>query len=96
MMRFKDFAIHKKNKPQEQEEVGEVLLRINKWVEENEYGVLNIETLFFPNLHMNKWSTGARFFTVSEHAQATYQFQVFRVWYQTGKSVNEIDVDMLI
>lgn len=96
MMRFKDFAIHKKEKPEEQEEVGELLLRINNWVEENEHVVLNIETLLFPNLHKNKWSTGARFFTVSEQAQATYQFQVFRVWYKTSNTAKNLDVDMLV
>lgn len=96
MMRFKDFAIKKKDGPEEQEQVDELLLRINKWVEENEHGVLNIETLLFPNLHRNKWSTGARFFTISEQGQVTYQFQVFRVWYQISKTANQLDVDMLV
>lgn len=99
MMRFKDFPIAKKeNKylPNDQEDVGETLLRINNWVEENEHIVLNIETLFFPELHKNKRGTGARYYKFSGQSSTVLNYQVFRAWYKESKPITNIEVGQLV
>lgn len=87
MMRFKDFPIKILQKEDwmnfaKFEKVDETLLRINNWVEENEHGVLNIETLFFPELDQSRYGTGAATFKdAAAQGMGTDFFQVFRVWY---------------
>lgn len=86
MMRFKDYPI-KITKPEtfmaseKTENVDETLMRINEWVEMNEHIVLNIETLFFPNLSFSNKGTGAAYYTTGDAGFPTV-FQVFRVWYK--------------
>lgn len=96
MIRFKDFPIKILKKGnwlnyQESEKVSETLLRINNWVEQNEFIVLNIETLFFPNLHSSNSSTGSPMYKDSGgHGTSTKYYQVFRVWHRESKPMNNI------
>jgi len=102
MMRFKDFPI-KILKPgswftdPKGEQASETLLRINNWIEEQEFVVLNVETLFFPELDGNSHGTGAPVFKGrGGEGISTEYYQVFRVWYQSVTSSATIDTDDLV
>ena len=100
-MRFKDYPIEKKDndrstKDSEREDVGETMLRINHWVEDNEIIVLNVETLLFPELHTNPKGTGAAIFKGVQRMYIYQYFQVFRVWYKESRPLNEIKIDELV
>ncbi len=90
MMRFKDFPIETKGKDglfskASSEKADETLLRINNWVETNELGVLNIETLLFPGLNRTTEGTGSAVFKSPELKYSHSYYQVFRVWYKESK-----------
>lgn len=101
MMRFKDFPIKilKEGswlRDPEGEKVKETLLRINSWVEDQEYIVLNIETLFFPNLNNSGATTGVPTYKIEGGDSSNYYFQVFRVWYKESTPISEKDLDNLV
>lgn len=101
MMRFKDHPIKIKNpgtwfSAPEGEKVDETLLRINNWIEENEYIVLNIETLFFPELDDTPQGTGSAVFKAGGGESKSEFYQVFRVWYKDSKPASNADIDKLV
>lgn len=101
MMRFKDYPIkilehgnwfnHTVG-----EKVEETLLRINNWVEEKEHIVLNIETLFFPELDEAKGGTGTPLFKAGGGETKSEYYQVFRVWYKVSHKISNTDVEDLV
>lgn len=78
------------------EEVEETLLRINKWVEEHEHIVLNIETLFFPGLNKSYKGTGSALLKSGGGENKSVYYQVFRVWYKESKLVSQAGIDTLV
>lgn len=97
MIKFKDFGIQvTKNETwfvdPEFEDINETLLNMNYWIEEYDISVLNIETLFVPNMHkaISKGKTEDSYYTVqSGESKNTKWFQTFRVWYQDLPNKNE-------
>ena len=102
MMRFQDFRIEISDPggwfaDPISENVDETLLRINNWIEENEHIILNIESLFIPELNNARKGTGAAYFKdTGGHGSSTKYFQIFRVWYQENKPITNTSLDDLV
>lgn len=89
MITFIDFEI-KVTKPfrlfnnPEFENIEDTMLRMNAWIEENEIAVLNIETLFIPNLDsaVSEVPSEDSYYVISSlNENASKCYQIFRVWY---------------
>lgn len=101
MMRFKDYPI-KVIEPEtwfnegKSEKTEETLLRINQWIEEHEHIVLNIETLFFPELDDTPGGTGSAIFKAGGGESKSEFYQVFRVWYKMSTPIASLPIDNLV
>lgn len=102
-MLFKDFPIAIKkdggafSKPQ-YEPIDDTLIRINNWVEDNEYIVLNIETLLFPALDTSAEGTGAPVYKAGSMQYSPHYYQVFRAWFKESKrdTRGSVSIDELV
>lgn len=87
MIRYTDFAIlitepsNGLSDPKF-EPIEETMLRMNSWIEEYEISVLNVETIFIPNMH-NGFSTNKTedSYYRTKSGENNMWFQIFRVWY---------------
>lgn len=90
MIRFKDFSIKVVKKGSwlstpEFEPLEETMLRLNSWIEENEILVLNVETLFIPNVFDGagkRTSSKGAFKTEESEGESNWWYQIYRVWYK--------------
>lgn len=88
MIKYVDFAVLITepatvfNKP-EFEPIEETLLRMNAWIEKYEISVLNVETLFIPNMHegVSQNKTEDSYYETTSGGHKNKWFQIFRVWY---------------
>ena len=100
-MRFKDFRIEIIQEggflsKEEYETIDETLMNINNWVEENEYIVLNIETLLFPGLEKSNLGTSSAKFKSSQIQHSHNFYQVFKAWYKESRSDGYVKVNELV
>lgn len=101
-MNFKDFKINLTDPgtwPNDIPVYGdakEVLADINKWVDFEGHAVLNIETLFFPELERSKDGTHSAYFINLRDTNHTKYFQVFRVWYKEHQQKSNKEMDQLV
>lgn len=87
MIKFVDFAVQISTprsifNPPKFEPIEETMLRMNAWIEENEISVLNVETLFIPNMHngVSNDKTEDSYYETKVEEKNKW-FQIFRVWY---------------
>lgn len=86
-IRFIDFAPRQLEAPSflvraKYEDLGQALVRLNRWIEESEVEILNIETIVLPNMHRprEEGTHDVAILAAGESPGNWHQF--FRVWYR--------------
>jgi hypothetical protein len=87
MIAFYDFIPQRQSK-REYENIHEMVSRVNRWIEQYQIDVLNIETLLVPNLPADtaesRWVRSDLSVSIT---LSTYQF--VRVWYRQNTGAEE-------
>jgi|SRR5690606_28833196 hypothetical protein len=92
MIMFQDFIPQRQGKRMlgmlsDYENLHELVSRVNRWIEQNNIDVINVETVLLS--HLPKDTEGSSNTQMASQVNVTSAYQIVRVWYRTSKSERE-------